>query len=126
MAERRRHKKRIQVGGRGGLGRAGTRRERGRHPKRPGARRLLPQGRGAVTGPCPGGASDRSAEGSVEQRGKEGRKEARRSNPASGPAFLRRRARACAGNQSPPERGRRAPAFPPSSVPLALRILRPP
>lgn len=61
-------------------------------------------------------AAARSAEG-VRGAAGEGRKEARRSNPASGPAFLRRRARACAGSQPPPELGRQAPASPPSSVP---------
>lgn len=63
MAERRRHKKRIQVarrsGGDGGLGRAGPRRNTGRRPERPGAGRLSPRGRGAVTGPRRDGASGR-------------------------------------------------------------------
>lgn len=64
MAERRRHKKRIQVtrpsGGDGGLGRTGTRRDTGRRPERPGAGRLSLRGRGPVTGPRRDGASGRS------------------------------------------------------------------
>lgn len=118
MAERRRHKKRIQVARRGrgtggGLERPGTKRDRRRRPERPGAGRPSSRGRSAVTVPRRDGASGRSAEGSVAG---EGGREARRSNPASGPAFLRRRARACAGSRPPPERGRQAPASPPSSV----------
>jgi hypothetical protein len=126
MAERRRHKKRIQVARRGrgtgdGLGRAGTRRDRGRRPERPDARRPSPRGRGAGMVSRRDGVSGRSAEGSVVRPGKEGGREARRSNPASGPAFLRRRARACAGSAD----ARRRPAsLPPPCLP-GVPILRP-
>lgn len=111
MAERRRHKKRIQVarwspgtgGDSGVLGRGTTGGDvpSGREAVSAGSRRRdgleagrcwRPLGRGGLRS------------GRVRRRGA-----ARRSNPASGPAFLRRRARACAGRE-PASSGAPAPS----------------
>ncbi|KAL1777513.1 translocation SEC62 [Sigmodon hispidus] len=102
MAERRRHKKRIQVarrsrgpGGTGALGGGGS------GENVPTERAAEAGSLRGVAAPGPGGAvlaaaRPRGLRSGGAGGGEEGRRRGAR-NPASGPAFLRRRAPACAG-----------------------------
>lgn len=114
MAERRRHKKRIQVAWQSRGSGAWARRKAegaGKTSERAGGGRMSRRGRGAVMGLRRGRAAGRSSAGSAGRRGREGGgaalgtpRPAPRSFGGGGPGTARR-------GRPPPERGRGAPGL---------------
>lgn len=130
MAERRRHKKRIQVAWQSRGSGAGARRKAegaGKTSEWAGGRRMSRRGRGAVTGLRRDRAAGRSSAGSAGRRGRKGGRWSGARNPAPGPAFLRRRrAWNCAARPASSGARTRGSGPPvPSPFFLALSKLRP-